>query len=80
MREWERENQGSWTLECPVFRNEHGQFAAWGNGKENDWGVAATTIGNILQDIDPDALIIGWSRHGDCTVPVCRSGGHPVRG
>ena len=74
------ENRGSWTLECPVSRNEHGQFAAWGNGKENDWGVAATTIGNILQDIDPDALIIGWSRHGDCTVPVCRSGGHPVRG
>ena len=42
-----------------MYRNEHGQFAAWGNGKENDWGVAATTIGNILQDIDPDALIIG---------------------
>ena len=55
-----------------MYRNEHGQFAAWGNGKENDWGVAATTIGNILQNIDPDALIIGWSRHGGggCIVSV----------
>ena len=32
--------------------------------------MAATTIGNILQDIDSDALIIGWSRHGGCIVSV----------
>ena len=45
-------------LRNEIRMNEHGQMAAWGNGKENDWAIAATKLGNILLDINPDALII----------------------
>ena len=45
-------------LRNEIRMNEHGQLANWGNGKENDWAIAATKIGNILLDINPDALII----------------------
>jgi len=45
------------------LRNElrpsaHGVPAAWGNGKENDWAIAAEKTGNILLDINPNILII----------------------
>ena len=33
-------------------------MANWGNGKQNDWSIAATKLGNILLQVDPDALII----------------------
>ena len=45
-------------LRNEIRMNEHGQMANWGNGKENDWAIAATKLGDILLDINPDALII----------------------
>ena len=45
-------------LRNEIRPNEHGQWADWGHGGENDWHIAAEKIGNILLDINPDALII----------------------
>ena len=45
-------------LRNEIRPNEHGQWAAWGSGKENDWSIAATRLGNILLEVSPDPLII----------------------
>ena len=45
-------------LRNEIRMNEHGQMAAWGNGKQNDWAIAATRLGNMLLQVNPDALII----------------------
>ena len=33
-------------------------MANWGNGKENDWAIASTKLGNMLLEVNPEALII----------------------
>jgi len=45
-------------LRNEIRPNEHGQWADWGNGEENDWAIAATKLGNMLLEVNPDALII----------------------
>ena len=45
-------------LRNEIRPNEHGEWAAWGSGKQNDWSIAATRLGNILLEVNPDPLII----------------------
>ena len=45
-------------LRNEIRPNEYGQWADWGNGEENDWAIAATKLGNMLLEVNPDALII----------------------
>ena len=40
------------------LRPSHDVPAAWGNGKENDWAIAAEKTGNAILEINPDLLII----------------------
>jgi len=40
------------------LRPAHGTMAAWGNGKQNDWALAAEKAGNVILDVNPDVLVI----------------------
>ena len=45
-------------LRNEVRHNQNGTMAAWGNGKQNDWALAAEKAGNVILDVNPDVLVI----------------------